>query len=164
MTDPPGKWDYLKYNRYDVLRLNWLYWVIILFLSRHVLVLMFIGFAKGRRGTGPSDPAVAALLDPWFFTSDVPALFLLAVTGARLPSGGNGVRAIWRNGRSFLTASCLLYLGLLFGQQGAQILQSHPVTWAMIAANVLAIGVIWWSAYLKDMFDQFPEPDPDAKK
>lgn len=164
MTEQPGKWDYLKYNRYDVLRLNWLYWMTILFLSRHVLVLMFIGFAKGRSGAGPSDPAVAALIDPLFFVSDVPALVLLFITGARLPSGGNGARTLWRNGRYLMSASCLLYLALLFWQQGSQILQSHPLTWALIAVNVFVLVVVWRSAYLKDMFDQFPEPDPNSKK
>ena len=164
MTEQPRKWDYLKYNRYDVLRLNWLYWTIIIFLSRHVLVLMFIGFSKGRSGSGPSDPSVAALLDPLFFVSDVPALILLAITGSRLPSGGNGARTLWRNGRTFMSASCLLYLSLLFWQQGAQILQSHPVTWVLIGINLFSIVAVWRSKYLKDMFDQFPAPDPDAKK
>ncbi|MBT3535182.1 MAG: DUF2919 family protein [Rhodospirillaceae bacterium] len=164
MTEQPRKWDYLSYNRYDVLRLNWLYWTIILFLSRHILVLMFIGFSKGRSGSGPSDPALAALIDPLFFISDVPALALLAFTGSRLPNGGNGARAVWRNGRYFLSASCLLYLALLFWQQGAQILQSHPLTWALIAVNLIALVAIWWSNYLGDLFGEFPDPDPDSKK
>lgn len=164
MADQPAKYDYLKYNRYDVLRLNWLYWVVVLFLTRHVLILMFIGFAKGRSGTGPSDPALAALLDPLFFASDVPALILLAFTGARLPSGGTGVRTLWRNGRAFITASCLLYLGLLFWQLGGELLTAHAVTWAMIAVNLLVVAVVWRSRYLKDMFGQFPDPEPDAGK
>jgi hypothetical protein len=163
MSEQPRKYDYLQYNRYDVLRLNWLYWLIILFLSRHILMLLFIGFAKGRGGSGPSDPAVAALIDPLFFASDVPGLILLAATGARLPSGGALARAIWRNGRAVITASCGLYLALLFWQQGAGIMSPHPVTWAMIAVNILAIAVVWRSRYLADMFDQFPAPEPDAK-
>lgn len=164
MPDQPNKYDYLSYNRYDVLRLNWLYWVIVLFLTRHIVVLMVLGFARGKSGAGPSNAALASLIDPLFFVSDVPAIILLMVTGARLPSGKKTTRSLWKNGRYFMSASCFLYIALLLWQQGAQILSAHPLTWVLMAVNVGVVVVTWRSRYLKDLFDQFPEPEADPKK
>ena len=50
-----------------------------LFLSRHLILLMLIGVSAGRGGGGPRNPELAGLLDPVFFVSDLPALFLLFV-------------------------------------------------------------------------------------
>ena len=154
------KYDYLSYNRHDVLRPNLIFWALAIFLSRHLVLLLFLGVSHGKGGGGPANPAVAALIDPLFFISDVPALTLLCALGGRLPGGGGLARVLWHNGRVLLLGSCALYLGLLVWQEGTDPATYHPVTWTMIALTILAGAYISLSRYLKDMFAQFPEaPD-----
>jgi len=159
MARATRKYDFLSYNRYDVLRPNWLFWVVSLFLSRHLLLLILLGVSHGKSGGGPPNPAVGALLDPLFFVSDIPALLLLATLGARLPSGGKAARFLWRNGRFLLLGSCALYLGLLFWQLGPDVAGYHPIGWGMIALTVLVAAVLLRSPYLRDMFAGFPEAE-----
>lgn len=156
MSDSRRKYDYLDYNRHGVLRPGLLFWTVTLFLSRHLILLLLLGVSHGRGGGGPPNPAVAALIDPFFFVSDVPALILLCALGGRLPGGGRLTRMLWRNGRVLLLASCVLYLALLFWQQGGDLATWHPVTWAMVVLTALAGGYIARSSYLRDLFAQFP--------
>ncbi len=164
MAKSPLKHDYLSYNRYDVLRPNWLFWTVAVFLSRHLLLLFFLGVSHGKGGGGPANPAVGALIDPLYFIADVPALVVLASLGARLPSGGKAARLVWHNGRILLLASCVLYLGLLVWQLGPNFASYHAVTWGMIALTVLVAALLVRSEYLKDMFAGFPAPEPEAEK
>ena len=164
MTTPAKKYDYSRYNQYDVLRLNWAYWMITLFLSRHLILLMLIGVSAGRGGGGPRNPALAALLDPVFFVSDLPALFLLFVAGARLPKSGKLARVLWRQGRYLLLSSSALYLGLLLWQQGFDVAGFQPVSWGLVALNLGLMAYVMKSAYLRNLFSQFPEPDADPNK
>ncbi len=164
MTTPTRKYDYTRYNQYDVLSLNWVYWMITLFLSRHLILLMLIGVSAGRGGAGPRNPALAALLDPVFFVSDLPALMLLFVAGARLPKSGKRTRVLWRRGRYFLVSSSVLYIGLLLWRQGLDVAGFQPVTWGLVALNLSLIAYVMKSAYLRDLFSQFPDPDADPNK
>jgi len=158
MAAQQPKYHYLSYNRYDVLRPSARFWIVALFLSRHLVLLIFLGVSHGKTGGGPPNPAVAALIDPLFFISDVPALALLCTLGARLPASGRPARFLWRNGRLLLLASCVLYVGLLSWQQGPDLAGWHPVTWGMAAATVLVAAYVLLSRYLRDLFAQFPDP------
>lgn len=164
MTSPPQKYHYTRYNQYDVLRLNWAYWLITLFQARHLTLLLLIGVSAGRTGAGPHNPALAALLDPVFFVSDLPAMLLLLVAGARLPKSGRLARVLWGRGRYLMLSSSGLYLALLVWQQGAGLARFQPVTWGLAALNLLVMGYVMRSAYLRDMFAQFPDPDWDPDR
>lgn len=159
MTTPPRKYAYTRYNRHDVLKPGWGYWLISLFLSRHVILLMLIGVSAGRGGGGPRNPALAALLDPVFFVSDLPAILLLFTAGARLPRGGRPARFLWRRGRYLLVSSSAIYIGLLLWQQGFNLAGFQPMTWALLAVNLGVVVYVMTSAYLRDLFTQFPEPE-----
>jgi len=164
MTTPAQKYDYTRYNQYDVLRLNWAYWLITLFLSRHVILLMLIGVSAGRSGAGPRNLALAALLEPVFFVSDLPAILLLFVAGARLPKSGSLSRFLWRQGRYLLVLSPGLYIGLLLWQQGFDVAGFQPVTWGLATLNLALMAYVMKSAYLRDLFSQFPTPDAAPDK
>ena len=161
MTAPAQKYDYTRYNQYDVLRLNWAYWMITLFLSRHLVLLMLIGVSAGRGGGGPRNPALAALLEPVFFVSDLPALLLLFVAGARLPKSGKMARFLWRQGRYLLLSSSGLYIGLLLWRQGLDFSVFQPVSWGLFAVNLALMAYVMRSPYLRDLFAQFPTPEAD---
>ena len=159
MSPPAHKYDYTCYNQYDVLRLNWVYWAVTLFLCRHLILLMLIGVSAGRGGEGQRNPALAALLDPVFFVSDLPAIILLFVAGARLPNGGSKTRFMWCCGRYLLLSSSGLYIGLSISNLGFAFGNFQPVTWGLVALNIFLMIYVMKSAYLRDLFSQFPSPD-----
>lgn len=163
MTTTPRKYDYTRYNHHDVLRLNWAYWGITLFLSRHLILLILLGVSAGRTGAGPRIPELAALLDPVLFVTDLPAVMLLFVAGARLPKSGAAPRYLWAKGRYFLLASCLLYIGVLLWQQDMEVAGFVPLTWGLIALNVGVMAYVLKSRYLKDLFSEFPAPETGQK-
>lgn len=162
MTTPPQKYDYTQYNHHNVLRLNWMYWGITLFLSRHLILLILLGVSAGRGGSGPRIPALAALLDPVFFVTDIPAVILLFVAGARLPKSGAVTRSLWHKGKSFLLASCALYVALLLWQQGADLFRFQPLTWGLLGINIGLMIFVVKSRYLRDLFSEFPAPDENS--
>jgi hypothetical protein len=164
MTPPSHKYHYTDYNQYDVLRLNWVYWAITLFLSRHLILFMLLGISAGRTGQGPRNPALAALLDPVLFVSDLPALLLLFVAGARLPKSGRLPRILWRQGRSLLVLSAVLYIGLVVWQQQFDFAKFDPVTWGLLAVNIILIVYLLKSPKLGDLFSQFPAPVQEGDK
>lgn len=164
MTAPARKYDYSCYNQYDVLRLNWAFWAITLFLSRHVILFILIGVSAGRGGGGPRNPELAALLDPILFVSDLPALLVLFLAGARLPKSGRAARFLWRQGRSLLLLSLALYVALLLWQQRFDVLGFEPVTWALFVLSLVLMAYVLKSGYLQDLFQQFPAPEPEAEK
>lgn len=164
MTNADRKYHYSCYNHYDVLRLNWAYWAITLFLSRHVILFMLISISAGRGGGGPRNPELAALLDPILFVSDLPALLLLFLAGARLPKSGRATRFLWRQGRILLLSSLALYVALLLWQQGFDVLGFEPVSWGLFGLNLILMVYVMKSGYLRDLFQQFPAPEPEAEK
>ena len=164
MTTPAQKYDYTCYNQHDVLRLNWAYWAITLFLSRHVILFMLISVSAGRGGGGPRNPELAALLDPILFVSDLPALMLLFLAGARLPKSGRNTRYLWRQGRYLLLMSSGLYIGLLLWQEHFDFARFDPVTWGLAALNMCLMIYVMKSGYLRDLFVQFPAPETEAGK
>ena len=163
MNRGPLKYDYRCYNQHEVLRPTWLFWLLVIFLSRDLLLLLLLGVSHGKRGGGAPNPAVGALINPIFFISDIPALLALLPLGARLPGSGRVPRFLWRHSQFLLLGSCLLYLALLFWQQGPDFAAYHMATWGMIALTCLVMVVLIRSEYLKDLFDQFPTSDLDDK-
>lgn len=163
MNEQPPKYSFRLYNKYDVLRPNWMFWAIVVFLSRHLIFFLLLGASHGRRG-GTPNPAAGALVEPLYFIADFPAIILFLVLGARLPGGRTLSRFIWRNGWRLLLSSAVLFFCLLVWKEGFDLTALHPVNWVTGLINALVIGGLLKSSYLKDLFREFPAPVPDEKK
>ena len=44
-------YDFSRYNHHGVLRVNWVLWLVLLYMTRHTLVLAFLLFAASRGQT-----------------------------------------------------------------------------------------------------------------
>jgi hypothetical protein len=154
--------EYRHNNRYGVLRVRWPFWLVMVLLLRHLLLLLMIGLSH-RGAAGDSVGAFATLIDPKFIPADAPAVILLFATGARVPKSGALARFLWRNGRMLMTLSIATFLGILFWREGHAIARYTLFDAGEIAANLALVAYIWLSRYLRDLFAQFPAQDVEGK-
>ena len=159
MAKTPFKYNFLRYNNYGVLKAHWPLKFCLLFLCRHMLLLVAL-FAMGfRGGGGPEMAYLTPLLDKSFIISDLPALAVFYVIGARRPEAKDLYRWIWRNGRSLIYASVAMYLGIVTLRNGLVLSNYAAVEWAMIAGNAGVAFYAWRSEFIRDLFNEFPPPE-----
>jgi hypothetical protein len=159
------RYDHTRYDRYDVLRPNWAFWAMALFLSRHLVFLLLLGISHGKGGgSSAPNPSLGALIEPVYFISDIPALVLMYVAGNRVPAAGNALRFLWRNGRTMLILAIIAYFGLMVFKLGAAILDFHLLTVAIVVINLVILAALLTNRYFRDLFAQFPAPAPEPPK
>lgn len=154
--------EFRRFNRYGVLRVRWPFWLVMVLLIRHLLLLMIIGLSH-RGAAGSSMGTIATLIDPKFIPADVPALILLFATGARVPKSGAMARFLWRNGRILMTLSIATFLGTLAWREGVVLPHYTLIEAGAIGGNLALLVYIWLSRYLRELFAQFPAPDSEPK-
>ena len=156
-------YDFSRYNHHGVLRVNWILWLVLLYMTRHTLVLAFLLFAASRGQTqgGLGSLGVAALLEPVYMISDLPALALMLALGARVPQAGKVARAVWRHGRHIILDSIAIYFVLFLWKHWGEIGQLNPVLWGNVFVNLVIAVLVIRSRYLADLFNDFPKMDSD---
>ncbi len=162
-------YHYRHYNKYDQLRPHWGFWLTILFLTRHIVGFILVsmsGRGGGRVGVGREAIElgdVMSLIEPIYMIADIPALALLYALGSRMPKSGAAVRWVWGAGRPLIIASVAVYLALFALTRGADVASFGLATWVSLALNLLVIGYVLKSGYMKDMFGQFPAADANPE-
>jgi Protein of unknown function (DUF2919) len=153
------KYDFSRYNRFAVVKVNALTAAAVLFLSRHILTFIVLGIALSRTRLHIQD-AFAGILEPRYMYSDVPALLVLLAMLGRHPKSGSVIRLLWRSGRYLLLISAATYLVLLARQLGPDPMRYGWMVWLMILGSTAAVGYIFLSPYARDVFREFPDPEP----
>lgn len=150
------KYPYIRYNRFDVVKVNAPTMASVLFLSRHILIFLLIGLALGRARVAGGN-AYAGLVEPVYMLSDLPALLVFLAMMARHPKSGRSVRLIWHAGPYLLLVSALGYFALLVRQLGPDPTRYVWPIWVVVGATVVAVGYIFLSGYARDVFREFPD-------
>ena len=154
-------YDFSRYNHHGVLRVNWMLWLVLLYMTRHTLVLAFLlfGLSRGQAQGGVANLGVAALLEPVYMISDLPALALMFALGARVPQAGKVARAVWRHGRQIILDSIAVYFVLFLWNHWGEIGRLDPVLWSNVIVNLIIAVLVMRSRYLADLFNEFPKLD-----
>ena len=167
MTDPDYR-QHLTLNDLDdhgCLRISFGLWLIIVYLCRHVVLLLlgatssFATFTYGQMGA-----SYAVLYsNPWFLLASAPALPVLAAGLRRAPSAPSFIRLIWQAGTMLLSLAAVLdmaILGILLVTTSAQLEVIH-LSQTMLTAVCLL--VLMRSKRIRDTFAEFPAPPADGK-
>ena len=101
-----------------MLRANWPLKFCLIFLCRHMFLLLALIAMQFRGGGGREMAYLTPLLDKAFIISDLPALAVFFVISARRPEAKDVYRWIWRNGRYLIFSSVALYLGIFTLRNG----------------------------------------------
>jgi tetratricopeptide (TPR) repeat protein len=148
-----------RFGRYGELRAPLLLWVVIALLTRHSWIALAAVISARRV------PEAAILLigfSWWPVVFELPA-FAVAVTAlVRSPDAGRLARLLWRNGRLLLAITALAqivfvarrWLGVGFFDDLRSLVDA-----ALVAANVAALAWLVGSAYLRQLFADFPPPN-----
>lgn len=98
-----------------VLSVGFLLWAVMVFLSRHLLLLVFgaVTSLVGSRFGLDSSGLVTLYSSPWFLLADLPAVVVLVAAMRRDRQAGRLIRGLWRHGRWLLVISAGLDLALL---------------------------------------------------
>lgn len=161
--EKPFKYHYLKYNHDGVLRPNWPLRLSLIFLCRHILMIVLIGGMSFKGGINPDMKIFLNMLEPAYFFTDVPGVMMLYVMLARRPNAGPAVRWIWRHGRQLILLSVTLFLILFAIRTRLDIAAYETAEWTIIGANMIVAVYIATSGYIRDLFREFPErPETEA--
>ena len=164
MAETSFKYNFLRYNQYGVLKANWPLKFSLIFLCRHMFLLLALIAMSFKGGGGREMAYLTPLLDKAFIISDLPALAVFFVIGARRPEAKDLYRWIWRNGRSIIYASVALYLGIVTLRNGLVLSNYAAVEWVMIAGNAVVAFYTWRSEFIRDLFHEFPPPPEEKEK
>jgi hypothetical protein len=147
-----------RYDEQAVLKIPLPLWLTILFLVRHV-VLVLLSFLP-RSGEAMS--YLRDLVDPLFLLGDLPATLVLFAATRRKPDAPGWVRKLWHKGKPMLAASALLYLLLL---SASLTISARPffsmVNEALIVSVLMHLAILVYlsrSPLVRDVFSEFPSP------
>ena len=167
MTDP----DYRRHltlddlDEYGCLRISFGLWLIIVYLCRHVVLLLLGATSSLATFTYGQMGASYAVLysDPWFLLASAPALPVLAAGLRRVPSAPSFIRVIWQAGTMLLSLAAVLdlaILGILLGTTSAQLEVIHL---SQTMLTVVCLLVLVRSKRIRDTFAEFPAPPAEGK-
>ncbi len=151
------KYDFLRYNRYHILRPNFLLKVICAYFLKD-LFLMIVVAAGAFKAKGLS-PEVAVLLDlvsPRLLLAAFPIGLIGYALINRTPDAGELPRRIWKNGRRLILLAAVLHSGLLLGSTVRIDSTGGVIVLTLIGLNIAAVVYIFRSKLVADVFAEFP--------
>jgi hypothetical protein len=154
MTRRPVEYDLSDYHDDGTLRVSVSIIAMVLFLSRHVL-LIFMGGVSTFKGAEVS--GVEGLYShPMLLLASIPALLVLIAMLRRVATGGTLPRAIWRAGRWLLCIAAVLDVALtlfLADFRANRISVQHV---AVMIGDAFVLLYLLRSQRVRDTFADFP--------
>lgn len=147
------------FNNDGVLKVPILLWLVICYLSRHLLLLMMSGlstFMLSRSGNGAVDFA-GFNSSPMFLLASLPALVVLATALRRAPQSGHLLRRIWQHARKLLIAAAFIDLILLSISSAWHWLMFNEWIILGLLLDIYILIYLGRSARVRDTFADFPE-------
>lgn len=149
------------YTKDGVLKVTPLLWLIIIYLSRHILILMMGGlsqFMGSRKGIDTSGLA-ALYSSPAFVVASIPAIAVLAVHFRRISTARPMFRILWGKGRWLLGAAAALDASILMSHWWLGSLAINEFQVAGLFVDSYIITYLMRSKRARDIFEDFPVAD-----
>jgi hypothetical protein len=156
MVRRPAQYDLSDYRDDGTLRVSGLIIAMMLFLSRHLL-LIFVGGVSTFKGAKVS--GIPGLYShPLLLLASIPALLVLLAVFRRIAKGGVLPRPIWRAGRWLLCLAAALdiVLGLMIADFQAN--RISPIQIAIFVMDAYILLYLLRSERSRDTFADFPAP------
>ncbi|MDX1376342.1 MAG: DUF2919 family protein [Burkholderiales bacterium] len=151
-----------RINQHGVLRVPLSFWLMVAFQARHwfLVAAAVIGMRRS--------PDTARLLGsegvPFLqLALELPVMLLAFAALNRDPFGGAFVRAVWQRGREIFTLAAALNLAwVAWYFAGIPRWRPNPDNLVLLSGliDLLIVAVVWRSAYIRQMFAEFPAPKP----
>ena len=156
--------EFRRYNPDDfhddgTVKVSPLMWLIVVYLSRHLLILMLGGLTTymGSR-TGMDTGGLSILYSsPAFLLASLPSLLVLVARLRRVAAAGLLVRRLWRWGRHLLILGAALDICVLAIHWHYGWLQTTQLQILGAFVDGYIITYLLRSARARDLFSDFPE-------
>jgi len=131
------RYDPADYDEDGQMRIGLLLWLVIVYLSRHIVLLMLVAVSS-IVGLGRGLDILYS--SPAFLLASLPALLVLIAGLRRGPKAGKVLRRLWAGGRWWLIAAVTIDLALLIGGLlwGHLELNEYRALWGLCDLYVLA--------------------------
>ena len=131
------RYDPSDYDEDGQMHIGLLLWLVIVYLSRHILLLMLVAVSS-LVGLGRGLDILYS--SPLFLLASLPALMVLIAGLRRGPKAGPWLRRLWSAGRWWLIASVVIDLVLLLGGLlwGHLEINEYRALWALCDLYTLA--------------------------
>ena len=148
------------FTKDGVLQIGFILWTVMLFLNRHLILLVFgaVTSLVGSRSGLDSSELVSLYSNPWFLLTSLPATAVLVAAVRRDHKAGKIVRWLWHQGRRLLMLSAGLELALLIA---FLILHRFELNELHLVGAILDSYVLLYlkrSAWAQARFADFPAP------
>ena len=156
MARRPPQYNLSDYRDDGTLRVSGLIIAVMLFLSRHLLLIFMGGIStfKGAKVSG-----VPGLYShPLLLVASIPALLVLVAVLRRIATGGALPRAIWRAGRWLLCLAAVFDIALTLVLADFRADRISAIQIAVVIADAYIVAYLLRSERVRDTFADFPAP------
>lgn len=163
MNTEKFKYDFLRYNRYHILRPNFFLKVICVYFLKDLFLMVVIaaGVFKAK-GLSPEITVLVNLVSPRMLFATLPIGLIGYALINRSPDGSVLARRIWKNGRWLIGLAAIVHVGLLLGTTVRIDTAGGIVVLVLIALDIAAVVYVFRSKLVGDVFAEFPPPrDPE---
>lgn len=156
-------YDLDAYTDEGTLKIALTLWLVMAYLGRHLLFIVIGGLSTfaGRKFSASAIDYSPLFSNDMLLLASLPAIVVIVIAFRRVPSAGEVVRKIWRNGRSILVASVILDLLILWMISPKQLLAITALQVAFVIVDVYVLIYLFRSARARDTFADFPSPLPE---
>ena len=164
MGDPEvkNKYSFSDYDRQLCLKFNDTLWIILVFLLRPYLIsIASLANRKDKMGVinffyPDKTSLVMGIL------AGLPAALVIFAWMRKKPDAASVIRKIWHRGRELLAASALLNaMIVLVPYLIGRVHRIDAIGWVQLAVSVSIIPVVYFSAYIRDCFADYPKEQPE---
>ena len=163
MSTEAFKYHYLKYNRYHVLRPNWLVRCIWVYYMKDLFLAFVVGASTFKaRGANNQAAVILDITNPRMMLASVPIILLCYALLHRQPTAGSRIRWIWRNGQHLILTAALMNSAMLLISYQRLLVDGGWILMGALVINILTIFYVYRSEEVRNLFAEFPAP-PEIK-
>jgi hypothetical protein len=149
----------LHVDRHGALAVPAMLWILMAFLARYWIVVVFIVVSSRRA------PETVRLLGgdfSWYMLAlELPAILMIMTAGHRGPEAGAFWRRIWSHGRGILIATAVVHIVVTAAALWVSTVWRRWPELFLASCNVLDLAIIYALAtdgYFRQLFADFPAP------
>ena len=159
------KYDFLRYNRYMVLKPNGLLIALFIYYLKDLFIVVAIAATAFKaRGVSSELNALMALATPKMIFSNFPVLLIAYAWAHRDPNGTGFVRTIWRNGRHLILVAAVINSVMIWIQPVPPGNLIFGILFGLMALNIITVIYIYCAEEVRDVFAEFPERAQEEEK
>ena len=155
------KHPFTSYDKYLCLKLDSTMWLIMLFLLRPYIVLIFSFSNKADRMQLVNLMYTDKLMMSMGALAGIPAVLLIYAWAKKEPDASDFVKKLWKNGKELIAISALLnailvLMPLLLGSISKLTLYG----WGQLSISIVILITAYKYSYISECLADFPTHDP----